>query len=70
MDLMRPLCDVRHGAFESPEADVDFGRYVRVPGLIGPVAGKVRFLCDHHARGLFGSRDPRYRLTSLPPETS
>lgn len=29
-------------------ATVDFGRYIQATG----VAGKVRFLCDWHARGL------------------
>ena len=46
-------CDAYHGGLTPPLATVDFGRRLRAVGI----PGKVRFLCDHHARGLLGWRD-------------
>ena len=46
-------CDAYHGGLNPPLATVDWGRRVRVGGI----PGQVRFLCDHHARGLVGWRD-------------
>lgn len=44
---------------------VDFGKYIRVVGIQGPISGKVRYLCDHHARGIKRPDDvrPRSQLT-------
>lgn len=57
----RPLCDVYHGGLVPPEADVDFRRRRRLAGI----PGEVRYLCDHHARGYKGWRDPKFRLTPM-----
>jgi len=39
-------------------ATIDFGRYTQVVGIRGPVGGKVRYLCDHHARGIKRPKEP------------
>ena len=46
-------CDAYHGGPVPPLATVDYGRRLRAIGI----PGKVRFLCDQHARGLMGWRD-------------
>lgn len=54
-------CNAYHGGLEPPLATVDWGRRMRVVGVVGP----VRFLCDDHARGLYGWRD-RARMIQAP----
>jgi len=54
-------CDAAHSGLVPPLATVDWGRHMRVVG----VPGSVRFLCDHHARGLSGWRD-RARMIQAP----
>jgi len=58
MSAHTPQCEAGHC---EALATIDFGKYIQVVGIRGPVSGKTRYLCAHHGRGI--KTDESHRIT-------